>query len=113
MRRLWLRLKSPGNDRLFQSPVLEATFGGGECNVAVSLANYGIPASFVTAVPKDNVGDAAIAEVRRFGVDTSFIKRQGERLGIYFLEIFVAFLQAFIFSLLASVFIGQMTEAHH
>lgn len=83
---IMLRLKSPGHERLFQSPVLEATFGGGECNVAVSLANFGLPASFVTAVPGDNIGDAAIAEARRFGVDTSHIRRQGERLGIYFLE---------------------------
>ena len=83
---IMLRLKSPGNERLFQSPVLEATFGGGECNVAVSLANYGLEAAFVTAVPKNNLGDAAIAEARRFGVDTRFVKRQGERLGIYFLE---------------------------
>ena len=83
---IMLRLKSPAHERLFQSPVLEATFGGGECNVAVSLANFGVPASFVTAVPADNIGDAAIAEARRFGVDTTFIKRQGERLGIYFLE---------------------------
>ena len=83
---IMLRLKSPSHERLFQSPLLEATFGGGECNVAVSLANFGIPASFVTAVPADNIGDAALAEARRFGVDTSFVKRQGERLGIYFLE---------------------------
>ena len=83
---IMLRLKSPGNERLFQSPVLEATFGGGECNVAVSLANYGIPVAFVTAVPANNVGDAAVAEARSFGVDTSFIKRQGERLGTYYLE---------------------------
>lgn len=81
-----LRLKSPGHERLFQSPELEATFGGGECNVAVSLANYGIPASFVTAVPANNLGDACIAAVRAFGIDTSQIRRQGERLGIYFLE---------------------------
>ena len=83
---IMLRLKSPSHERLFQSPLLEATFGGGECNVAVSLANYGLPASFVTAVPRNNLGDAAIAEARRFGVDTRFVKRQGERLGIYFLE---------------------------
>ena len=83
---IMLRLKSPGHERLFQSPLLEATFGGGECNVAVSLANFGLQASFVTAVPADNIGDAAIAEARRFGVDTSHIRRQGERLGIYFLE---------------------------
>jgi 2-dehydro-3-deoxygluconokinase len=83
---IMLRLKSPGHERLFQSPVLEATFGGGEANVAVSLANYGLPAAFVTALPANNLGDAAVAELRGFGVDTRFIKRQGERLGIYFLE---------------------------
>lgn len=81
-----LRLKSPGVERLFQSPLLEATFGGAEANVAVSLANYGVPATFVTAIPANNVGDAAVGELRRHGVDTSAIKRQGERLGIYFLE---------------------------
>lgn len=83
---IMLRLKSPGHERLFQSPALEATFGGGEANVAVSLANFGIPAAFVTAVPANNLGDAALAEVRRFGVDTRHVRRQGERLGIYFLE---------------------------
>lgn len=83
---IMLRLKSPGNERLFQSPLLEATFGGGECNVAVSLSNYGVSTAFVTAVPANNLGDAAVTEARGFGVDTSFIKRQGERLGIYFLE---------------------------
>lgn len=81
-----LRLKSPGWERLFQSPVLEATFGGGECNVAVSLANYGVPSAFVTALPANDVADACLAEIRRFGVDVSAVKRQGERLGIYFLE---------------------------
>lgn len=81
-----LRLKSPGFERLFQSPRLEATFGGAEANVAVSLAQYGVDARFVSAIPANNVGDAAIGELRRFGVDTSAIKRQGERLGIYFLE---------------------------
>jgi 2-dehydro-3-deoxygluconokinase len=83
---IMLRLKSPGHERLFQSPALEATFGGGEANVAVSLANYGIASSFVTAVPANDLGEAAIAEVRRFGVDTRHVRRQGERLGIYFLE---------------------------
>jgi 2-dehydro-3-deoxygluconokinase len=81
-----LRLKSPGHERLFQSPALEATFGGGECNVAVSLANYGVPSAFASAVPANNIGDACVAEIRRFGVDTRFLKRQGQRLGIYFLE---------------------------
>jgi 2-dehydro-3-deoxygluconokinase len=83
---IMLRLKSPGHERLFQSPVLEATFGGGEANVAVSLANYGVDVAFVTALPANNLGDAAVAEVRGFGIDTRFIRRQGERLGIYFLE---------------------------
>jgi 2-dehydro-3-deoxygluconokinase len=81
-----LRLKSPGFERLMQSPLLEATFGGAEANVAVSLAQYGLPASFVTALPSNPPGDSAIQSVRGFGVDTSFIKRQGDRIGIYFLE---------------------------
>lgn len=83
---LMLRLKSPGHERLMQSPSLEATFGGAEGNVAVSLANYGLEASFVTSLPANAIGDAAIAELRRFGVDTRYISRKGERLGIYFLE---------------------------
>ena len=81
-----LRLKSPGFERLFQSPSLEATFGGAEANVAVSLANYGVPATFVTVLPSNAVGDACLGELRRFGVDVSRIQRQGDRLGIYFLE---------------------------
>lgn len=81
-----LRLKSPGLERLFQSPMLEATFGGAEANVAVSLANYGLDARFVSAVPANALGDSALAELRGLGVDTRFVKRQGDRLGIYFLE---------------------------
>lgn len=81
-----LRLKSPGFERLLQSPVLEATFGGAEANVAVSLANYGIPATFVSVIPANQVGDACVAELRRHGVDVSWIGRRGSRLGIYFLE---------------------------
>jgi 2-dehydro-3-deoxygluconokinase len=81
-----LRLKSPGCERLFQGALLEATFGGAEANVAVSLAQYGVDARFVSAIPANNVGDACIAELRRFGVDTSAVRRQGERLGIYFIE---------------------------
>lgn len=83
---LMLRLKSPGFERLFQSPMLEATFGGAEANVAVSLAHFGVDARFVSAVPANAIGDACIAELRRYGVDTSYVKREGERLGIYFLE---------------------------
>jgi 2-dehydro-3-deoxygluconokinase len=83
---IMLRLASPGHERLFQSPHLQATFGGGEANVVVSLAAFGIDAALVTALPEGPVGDAAIAELRRHGVDTSLIVRSGERVGIYFLE---------------------------
>lgn len=83
---IMLRLKSPGHERFFQSPMLEATFGGGEANVAVSLANYGMSASFVTALPKNVIGDNCIAELRRHGVDTSMIVKGEGRMGIYFLE---------------------------
>ncbi|NOY77077.1 MAG: sugar kinase [Calditrichaeota bacterium] len=81
-----LRLKSPGFERLFQSPVLEATFGGGEANVAVALAGFGEEVSFVTALPANPVADACLAQLRGFGVDTQFVLRSGERMGIYFLE---------------------------
>ncbi len=81
-----LRLKSPGFELLFQSPVLEATFGGAEANVAVSLANYGVQACFASVVPANVVGDACVAELRKHGVDTTAILRQGDRLGIYFVE---------------------------
>jgi 2-dehydro-3-deoxygluconokinase len=83
---IMLRLKSPGHERLLQSPTFEASFGGGEANVAVSLANFGLDARFVTALPANDIGDAGIAELRRFGVDTSQIVRCGERVGVYFLE---------------------------
>jgi len=83
---IMLRLKSPGHERLFQSPLLEATFGGAESNVAVSLAQWGRDVSFVTLLPPGPIGDAAIGELRRFGVDTSRIVRRGERVGIYYLE---------------------------
>jgi 2-dehydro-3-deoxygluconokinase len=81
-----LRLKSPGFERLFQTSMLEATFGGAEANVAASLAQFGVDARFVSAIPANNVGDACLAQLRSFGVDTSMIRRQGERLGVYFLE---------------------------
>lgn len=83
---IMLRLKSPGHERLFQSPVLEATFGGGEANVAASLANLGLQARFVTALPHGPLGDGAIAELRRIGVETDHIIRRPGRVGIYFLE---------------------------
>ncbi len=84
---IMLRLKSPGLERFFQSPALEATFGGGESNVALSLANFGLDASFVTALPENHLAEACIRHLRGYGVDTSFIARQGERIGIYFLEV--------------------------
>lgn len=83
---IMLRLKAPGTERFFQSPNLEATFGGGEANVAVSLANFGVPVSFVTVLPNNLVADACIADLHRFNVDTSNVLRQGSRMGIYFLE---------------------------
>ena len=81
-----LRLKSPGHERFFQSPSLEATFGGGESNVAVALANYGLDAKFVTALPDNDIAEACIRELRGFGVDVSGIRRSGSRMGAYFLE---------------------------
>ena len=83
---IMLRLTSPGHERFFQSPMLEATFGGGEANVAVSLANYGEDVGFLSVLPKNAIGDECIKELRRFGVDTSRVVRGGDRLGIYFLE---------------------------
>ena len=83
---IMLRLKSPAHERFFQSPSLESTFGGGESNVAVALANYGLDAGFVTALPDNDIAEACIREVRSFGVDTSNIVRCGDRIGIYFLE---------------------------
>lgn len=83
---IMLRLKSPGFERFFQSPTLEATFGGGEGNVAASLANLGLTASFVTALPSNPIGDSAVRALRALGVDTSLIARQGKWVGIYFLE---------------------------
>jgi len=83
---IMLRLKTPAHDRFFQSPTFEATFGGGEANVAVALANYGLNAGFVTALPKNDIAEACIRELRGFGVDVSKIRRSGDRMGIYFLE---------------------------
>ena len=83
---IMLRLKSPGYERFFQSPSLEATFGGGEANVAVSLANYGMDAAFVTVLPDNDIGKACLRAVRGFGVDVSSIQTGAGRMGIYFLE---------------------------
>jgi len=83
---LMLRLSPPGRERLFQSPRLETNFGGGEANVAVSLARFGHSARFISVIPASPIGDAAIAELARFGVGTSLIVRSGRRLGLYFME---------------------------
>jgi 2-dehydro-3-deoxygluconokinase len=81
-----LRLAAPGYERFLQSPLLSATFGGGEANVAVSLANYGIPVAFVTRLPDNDLGHACVKELRGLGVGTEHITFGGERMGIYFLE---------------------------
>ena len=84
---IMLRLAPPGLERYLQTPQFVATFGGGEANVAVALAQFGMPAAFVTVLPNANpIADACIAELRRFGVDTSRIVRGKGRLGIYYLE---------------------------
>lgn len=83
---IMLRLKPAGFERFFQSPMFEATFGGGEANVAVSLANFEMNTAFVTVLPTNEIGDACLAEMRKFGVDTSHIVRGKGRMGIYFLE---------------------------
>ncbi len=83
---IMLRLATPGYQRIQQSTYFEATFGGGEANVAVSLANYGIPSTFVTRLPDNDLGVAARMELRKYGVGTDQIVVGGDRLGIYFLE---------------------------
>ena len=83
---IMLRLKAPGHERFFQSPMLEATFGGGEANVAVSLANYGMDAEFLTVLPQNDIANACIRKLRYFGVDTKKIVRGDGRMGIYYLE---------------------------
>lgn len=81
-----LRLSTPGFQRFTQASSFDACYGGGEANVAVSLANFGLDASYVTVLPKNDIGEACLRELRKYGVDTSNIKFGGERLGIYFLE---------------------------
>jgi len=83
---IMLRLNPESYLRFAQSPKFEATFAGGEANVAVSLANYGLDAAFVTKVPSHEIGQSAINALRRYGVDTSHILRGGDRLGVYFVE---------------------------
>ena len=83
---IMLRLCTPGHERFFQSNMMQATFGGGEANVAVSLANYGMDAQYCTVLPDNAIGDECVKELRRFGVDVSKVQRGPGRMGIYFLE---------------------------
>ncbi len=83
---IMLRLKAPGYEKLLQTPKFEATFGGGEANVAVSLTNFGLDAAFVTVLPDNDIGQACLMELRKFGVDVSHIQTSPGRMGIYFLE---------------------------
>ena len=83
---IMLRLSPPGFERLLQSPMLVATFGGGEANVAVSLAHLGVESVYVTALPKNAIGDAAVRALRAEGVRTEHIVRSGDRIGIYYAE---------------------------
>jgi 2-dehydro-3-deoxygluconokinase len=83
---LLLRLSPPGHERLFQSPALSATFGGGEANVAISLAHFGIDSGFVSRLPANAVGDAALRALRAEGVAVDAVLRGGSRMGLYFAE---------------------------
>jgi 2-dehydro-3-deoxygluconokinase len=83
---IMLRLSPPGYEKLFQSPALTARFGGGEANVAVSLAAFGHRVRYISVCPANEVGDAAVAELRKWGIETDHVLRQGKRLGIYYAE---------------------------
>lgn len=83
---IMLRLKPPQTERFFQSPLLEATFGGGEANVAVGLARLGLDVSYISVIPDNPIGEACIRELNKQGVKTASVLRKGDRLGVYFLE---------------------------
>lgn len=83
---IMLRLSTPDFKRFVQSDSFDVTYGGGEANVSAALCNYGLNGTFVTKVPNNPIGQSAINHLRRYGVDTQFIVRGGDRLGIYFLE---------------------------
>ena len=80
---IMLRLAAPGYERFLQTSSFNATFGGGEANVAVSLANYGIPVSFVTRLPQNDIAAACLRELRGLGVDVNDVVFGGDRIGIY------------------------------
>jgi len=86
MGEIMLRLSTPNNEKFIQADEFDINYGGGEANVAVSLSNYGHDAAFVSKVPKNPIGECAIAALRKYGVDTKHMAKGGERLGIYFLE---------------------------
>ena len=81
-----LRLATPNKERILQAKNFDADYGGGEYNVAVSLSQFGVPTKFVTALPDNAVGDSAMFRIKGFGIDSSSIVRQGDRMGLYFLE---------------------------
>ena len=83
---IMLRLSTPGFRRFSQCDNFDVIYGGGEANVAISLANYGIPVEFVTVLPENDIGNCALMTLRKHNVRTSHIVFKGERLGIYFLE---------------------------
>ena len=83
---LMLRITPPGREMILQTPNMVCTFGGAEANVAVAVSAYGDEAKFVTALPKNDLGRAAVNELRRFGLDTSAIQFSDKRLGLYFTE---------------------------
>ena len=83
---IMLRLSTPGNTRFVQSDSFDVVYGGGEANVAVSCANYGHDAYFVTKLPKHEIGQSAVNALRKYGVKTDYIARDGDRVGIYYLE---------------------------
>lgn len=83
---IMLRLNPEGYQRFVQADRFEVSYAGGECNVAVSLANYGVDSAFVTKVPDHEIGQSAINALRRYGVDTKYMLRGGERLGVYYCE---------------------------
>lgn len=83
---IMLRLSTPRYERFVQSNSFDVVYGGGEANVAVSLANYGLDTYFVSKLPENDIGQAAINNLRRFGVNTDYIVRGGDRIGIYYLE---------------------------
>lgn len=86
MGEIMLRLSTPRFERFLQAETFDVVYGGGEANVAVSLSNYGYDAYFVSKLPKNDIGQAAINHLRRFGVKTDYVVRGGDRVGIYYLE---------------------------